>query len=334
MRHVLSVHARRRWTAANPRDHRGPPPPPPTRDLSRDRAAYRAEYDPRRPEILEPDVPLSARYDKRPYGEFSAHPGSERRPSAYAGSPPPLSGGRAPPPVDAPLRHDYYAYPPPRSDWDMDDDGYYKSGSGAWDRPPPHSGDRERFRARSVRPRPGSWDARQEREFEVRGLSISYRRAIHTDSAQNPIPPGPPGAPMPPDDRYPPGPPMARDIDRSARPPPGYSAPYGRVRGRSPSPVGRGGPAPAGRRAPADEARARGLPRRVLSAPTRAAAAAPAPSIRTGVPPPRSAGQGAGAEWPPPGSAGLRRGWRPPRGRQEYRPPGREPPMEYGGPAV
>ncbi len=139
---------------------------------------------------------------------------------------------------------------------------------------------------------------------------------------------------MPPDDRYPPGPPMARDIDRSARPPPGYSAPYGRVRGRSPSPVGRAGPAPAGRRAPADEARARGLPRRVLSAPTRAAAAAPcAVHQDRSTPPPRSAGQGAGAEWPAAWFGGLRRGWRARRGagRSTAR-PGARPPMEYGGP--
>lgn len=146
-----------------PREYRGPPPLPPTRDLSRDRAAYRAEYDPRRPDIIDPDMPLSARYDKRPYDEFAQVPGSERRPSAYPSSPPPLSGGRPPPPVEAPLRHDYYAYPPPRNDWGMDEDDYYKSRG--WERPPPPSGDRERFERDPYGPRPGSWDARQEREF-------------------------------------------------------------------------------------------------------------------------------------------------------------------------
>ena len=134
---------------------------------------------------------------------------------------------------------------------------------------------------------------------------------------------------MPPDDRYTPGPPMARDIDRSARPPPGYSAPYGRVRGRGASPVGRAGLHPLDDVRPPMKRAREDFPGDYYPPPR----APPLPRRPSGpeYPPPRSAGQGAGAEWPPPGSAGSGGGG-PPRGRQEYRPPGREPPMEYGGP--
>lgn len=131
---------------------------------------------------------------------------------------------------------------------------------------------------------------------------------------------------MPIDDRYPPGPPMSRDGDRGHLPPPGYSAvPYGRVRPRSPSPMGRAGlddPRPPMKRAreefPPDYYQGGRPPVRRPLGPD--------------YPPPRSGGQVLGGEWPVPIPAGPGGGGMPPRSRREYRPVGREPPMEYGAP--
>lgn len=144
------------------REYRGPPPP------SRDRVPFRPEYDPRRPDLIDPDIPPPARYEGRPYNEF---PLNERRLSAYPASPPPMAGGRGPPPVDPPPGRsvEYYMYPPSREDWDMQDDDYYKARERGWDRPPPLSADRERFERDPYGPRPGSWDPRQDRDYIPRG---------------------------------------------------------------------------------------------------------------------------------------------------------------------
>lgn len=121
---------------------------------------------------------------------------------------------------------------------------------------------------------------------------------------------------------------MVRDIDRSGRPPPGYSAPYGRVRGRSPSPVGRPGLNPLDDVRPPMKRAREDFPADYYPTPR----APPRRPSGPEYPPPHSAGQGASAEWPPPGSAGSGGGPLPPRSRQEYRPAGREPHMEYGPP--
>ena len=133
-----------------PSPSRGPPRDFRPRDLSRDRAGgYRPDaYDPRRPEIVDPDAPMTGRYDGRPgYDDFSA--------------PPPMSGGRGPPGVDAPGRGDYYRQYPPGRRGEWEDDEYYKSRS--W--PPP---DRERYE-RDYPPRSAGWDAMSDREYHPRG---------------------------------------------------------------------------------------------------------------------------------------------------------------------
>ena len=130
-----------------------------------DRGNYRAEYDPRRPDVL--DDPM-ARYGDRPYRDVS--PPLEDIPRGGGGGgdrggrpvPFPSSPGRGPPGGDIPGRRGewHYRYPSPgvAQNWDVEE----------WDRP----GDRDRFE-RDVPPRSGGWDYRGEREFIARGALSS-----------------------------------------------------------------------------------------------------------------------------------------------------------------
>jgi len=204
---------------------------PPLRLMAReDRPGYRAEYDPRRPDVLDDSL---ARYGDRSYRDFSPPLGEIPRGSGgdRGGRPGPFppSPGRAPPGGDISGRRgewQYSQYPPspgvPQS-WEFEE---------GWDR----SGDRDRFE------RPGSagWDYRGERDFIARGafsLLLWKAKALtffffFLDGYSS-------GPPL--DDRgYAPGPPN-RDTDRG-RPPGPYTPPYGRVRPRSPSPMRRTGP--------------------------------------------------------------------------------------------
>jgi len=149
-----------------PSPSRGPPRDFRSRDLSRDRGAnggYRPDvYDPHRPEIVDPDVPMAGRYDGRPpYEDFSG--------------PPPMSGGRGPPPgADAPGRGEYYRQYPPgrRGEWEAENDEYYKSRGWA---PPP---DRERYE-RDYPPRSAGWDGIADREYHPRGTPHLILYSLH-----------------------------------------------------------------------------------------------------------------------------------------------------------
>ncbi|KAF9478366.1 hypothetical protein BDN70DRAFT_48392 [Pholiota conissans] len=288
-------------TRKPPRDYRPPRP------VSRERGNYRPELhvEPRRPEGVDADAPPPARYEGRPYADYT---GSERRPSTYAGSPPPISGGRGPPLEGPPARGDYYPpYPPPssRGEWEIDDD-YYKSRG--WDRPPP-STERELFDREVYPPRPGSWDARAEREFLPRDEYSPLAPAV--------------------DDRYIPGPPLPREGDRSRPQPGGYPPTYSRIRGRSPSPLGRPGAGPIDdSRPPLKRAREDYPPEYYPSG-----RAPPARSRPSDYLPPRTGTHGSAVDWPPPpsaSSAGM--GGGPPAppvsgGGRDYRM--RELPLEY-----
>ncbi len=133
--------------------------------MSRDRAAYRAEYDPRRPEILEPDVPLSARYDKRPYGEsprirvVSAVRARmlARRLLCRAGVRHPLWTRRSDTIIMLTLRLGV------TGTWTMM--GTTSPGQEPGTDRRPIVATASASSAIRTAPRPGSWDARQEREF-------------------------------------------------------------------------------------------------------------------------------------------------------------------------
>ena len=126
-----------------------------------DRGNYRAEYDPRRPDVLDDTL---ARYGDRSYRDFSPPLGEIPRGGGdRAGRPAPFppSPGRAPPGSDISGRRgewQYQQYPPSPGvpqNWEADE---------GWDRP----GDRDRFE-RDIPPRSTGWDYR-EREFIARGV--------------------------------------------------------------------------------------------------------------------------------------------------------------------
>ncbi|KAF5328826.1 hypothetical protein D9619_011508 [Psilocybe cf. subviscida] len=194
----------------------------------------------------------------------------------YPPAPLPLSGGRGPPPDGG--RGEYYgSYAPAQDRGPRWEDPYYKRD---WERgPPPGSADRGRF-DRDYEPT-GSWD-RADREFGDR----------------DPV--------YPEDDRYTP-----REPER-ARPPAPFTPAYGRVRGRSPSPIGRPGPGDSSR-PPVKRAREDFGPE-YYPGPGPGGAGAGRPPVRRGppgdyAPPPRSGGGPGGADWntaggpPPPASA-------------------------------
>lgn len=205
--------------------------PPLGRSMGReDRGNYRAEYDPRRPDVLDDTL---ARYGDRSYRDFSPPLGEIPRGGGdRVGRPAPFppSPGRAPPGGDISGRRgewQYQQYPPSPGvpqNWDADE---------GWDRP----GDRDRFE-RDVPPRGAGWDYRGDREFIARGVFLSsfvenskLTWFLFSDGYSS--------AP-PLDDRgYGPSLPN-RDADRG-RPPGPYTPPYGRVRPRSPSPMRRAG---------------------------------------------------------------------------------------------
>ena len=136
--------------------------PPLGRPMGReDRGNYRAEYDPRRPDVLDDTL---VRYGDRSYRDFSPPLGEIPRGGGdRAGRPAPFppSPGRAPPGSDISGRRgewQYQQYPPSPGvpqNWEADE---------GWDRP----GDRDRFE-RDVPPRSVGWDYRGDREFIARG---------------------------------------------------------------------------------------------------------------------------------------------------------------------
>ena len=138
--------------------------PPLGRPMGReDRGNYRAEYDPRRPDVLDDNL---ARYGDRSYRDFSPPLGEIPRGGGdRAGRPAPFppSPGRAPPGGDISGRRgeewQYQQYPPSPGvpqNWEANE---------GWDRP----GDRDRFE-RDVPPRGAGWDYRGDREFITRGM--------------------------------------------------------------------------------------------------------------------------------------------------------------------
>ena len=143
--------------------------PPLGRPMGReDRGNYRAEYDPRRPDVLDDTL---VRYGDRSYRDFSPPLGEIPRGGGdRVGRPAPFppSPGRPPPGGDISGRRggewQYQQYPPPSpgvpQNWDGDE---------GWDRP----GDRERFE-RDVPPRSSGWDYRGEREFIARGVFFVF----------------------------------------------------------------------------------------------------------------------------------------------------------------
>ena len=142
--------------------------PPLGRPMGReDRVNYRAEYDPRRPDVLDDTL---VRYGDRSYRDFSPPLGEIPRGGGdRAGRPAPFppSPGRAPPGGDISGRRgewQYQQYPPSPGvpqNWEGDE---------GWDRP----GDRDRFE-RDVPPRGAGWDYRGDREFITRGVFfVSY----------------------------------------------------------------------------------------------------------------------------------------------------------------
>ena len=140
--------------------------PPLGRPMGReDRGNYRAEYDPRRPDVLDDTL---ARYGDRSYRDFSPPLGEIPRGGGDRGrlAPFPPSPGRAPPGGDISGRRgewQYQQYPPSPGvpqNWDADE---------GWDRP----GDRDRFE-RDVPPRSVGWDYRGDREFIARGALFVF----------------------------------------------------------------------------------------------------------------------------------------------------------------
>ena len=141
-----------------------------TRPMGReDRGNYRAEYDPRRPDVLDDTMP---RYGDRSYRNFSPPLGEIPRGGGGGDR-----GGRPAPFPPSPGRDisgrrgewQYHHYPPPPSsvpqNWDVEE---------GWDR----SGDRDRFE-RDVPPRSAGWDYHGERDFIARGtFYIFFDRAI------------------------------------------------------------------------------------------------------------------------------------------------------------
>ena len=132
-----------------------------------DRGNYRAEYDPRRPDVLDDSL---TRYGDRSYRDFSPPLGEIPRGGGdRVGRPAPFppSPGRAPPAGDISGRRgewQYQQYPPSPGvpqNWDADE---------GWDRP----GDRDRFE-RDVPPRSTGWDYRGDREFIARGVFFCLR---------------------------------------------------------------------------------------------------------------------------------------------------------------